>query len=167
MQQVLRGQITAGQALDAIDAAYAVEYDGRPTVSVSLDEGAHMPTRAHDTDAGADLYSPVDCHLMWLDSAEIHTGVHVEIPHGYVGLVMARSSMYVQKGVLTSGVVDEGYTGEIRVRLYNTANQTVHIHAGDRIAQLVLVPVMYARFLQVAEIAGGARGDAGFGSTGA
>ncbi len=80
---------------------------------------------------------------------------------------MARSSMYVQKGVLTSGVLDEGYTVELRVRLYNTSNTTAHIKAGDRIAQLVLVPVMYAHFVEVDEISGGARGDAGFGSTGA
>ncbi len=128
MQRVMRGEITAGQALGAIDCACGeVIRPDVPTVRVSLDEGAHMPTRAHDTDAGADLYSREDRELMWLDSVEIHTGVHVEIPHGYVGLVMARSSMYVKQGVLTSGVVDEGYTGEIRVRLYNTANKTVRI----------------------------------------
>lgn len=135
-------------------------------MKVMLDEGAYMPTRAHSTDAGLDLYSPVDVMIMPQASAVIDTGVHVELPPGSVGFLKSKSGLNVKHGILGEGVIDAGYTGSIRVKLYNHSGDTYKIRRGDKITQLVILPVMLLNLEQVEMLEDTDRGANGFGSTG-
>ena len=136
-------------------------------LKVKLDEGAYMPERAHETDAGADIRTPVDVEVPAKGSAVIDTGVHIELPPNTVGMLKSKSGLNVKWGIVSEGVIDEGYTGSIVVKLYNHGGNTVLFHRGEKITQLVVMPVEYVGFTQVDEIGGGERGDAGFGSSGA
>lgn len=136
------------------------------TLKVKLDEGAYMPERAHEWDAGADLRTPVDFTLHGDNFATIDTGVHIEIPAGYVGMVKSKSGLMTNHGIVTDGTVDAGYTGSIKVCLFNHDINISHFARGDKIAQLVILPIVTPGFEQVEEIEGGDRGDGGFGSTG-
>ena len=133
---------------------------------VKLDEGAFLPERAHQTDGGADLFAPRDVHVPARGSAVVDTGVHVEVPHGYAGLMVSKSGLNVNHGILSTGLVDCGYDGSVRVKLYNMTDFAVTLPRGSKISQLALVKVAYADVVQVDEIAAGPRGDNGFGSTG-
>lgn len=138
----------------------------KKTIRVVLDEGAKMPLRAHDTDAGFDLFSRdakvIDPH----GSAVFDTGVHIEIPPGYVGFLKSKSGLNVNHGLTSEGVIDCGYTGSIRVKLYNNSSEPYPILAGDKITQLVLLPVYTPRLWRAAKLKETNRGDGGFGSTG-
>ena len=131
-------------------------------INYELDEGAYIPVRAHDSDAGFDLSCREDQVLEPNVANTIDTGVHVLIPEGYVGLLCPRSSFNV-KGIGTPiGVVDAGYTGSIRVVL-EPFNVT-----GNRIAQLVILPLPQIKMIEGKVIGVDThRGDGGFGSTGA
>lgn len=137
-------------------------------MKVQLDPGAYMPERAHEEDAGLDLRSPVAAKLSFFHRwAVIDTGVHVEIPRGYVGLVLAKSGLNIKRHITCEGVIDAGYTGSIVVKLYKRAGLRPYcIWAGDKIAQLVILPVALFNPMKVKHITGGARGNNGFGSTG-
>lgn len=134
-------------------------------LKVQLDDGAYIPDRAHPTDAGADLRTPKRIVLPPHAYVVIDTGVHVEIPHGYAGHIKSKSSMLIN-GVFTDGLVDSGYTGSIRVILFNLGHGYMIYEVGSMIAQLEIVPVCTPDFAEVDEISGGERGDRGFGSTG-
>jgi dUTP pyrophosphatase len=131
-----------------------------------LDEDAYMPERAHETDAGADLRTPFDVPIPAHSSAVVDTGVHIELPEGTVGVLKSKSGLNVKHGITSSGVIDEGYTGSIVVKLYNNSDKNVVLTAGSKITQLLILPVFYHGFEQVDMIGGGERGDSGFGSTG-
>lgn len=135
-------------------------------MKVMLDEGAYMPTRAHSMDAGLDLYSPVDVMIMPQASAVIDTGVHVELPPGSVGFLKSKSGLNVRHGILGEGVIDAGYTGSIRVKLYNHSEEGYYIQRGDKITQLVILPVILPDLEQVDSLEDTERGCGGFGSTG-
>lgn len=150
-------------------------------IKIMLDEGAKMPTRAHKTDAGLDLYTPFDCNVLpsegnglfggffnsgEIGSVTIDTGVHVEIPKGYVGFVKSKSGLNVKHGLTAEGVIDSGYTGSIVVKLYNHTNKDYFFEAGDKIAQLVLLPIITPDLELVDSLDETERGDNGFGSTG-
>lgn len=135
-------------------------------VRVSLDEGAHMPERAHEEDAGADLRTREDLVVPPHGSAVTDTGVHVELPRGTAGVLVSKSGLNVREDMTTTGLIDSGYTGPIVVKVYNHGDEERVIRAGEKVSQLVIVPVLCPRFSEVGEIGGGARGDAGFGSTG-
>lgn len=135
-------------------------------VMVQLDKGAYMPERAHDTDAGADIRTPVGFLLPPHCSRTIRTGVHVQLPPDTVGMLKSKSGLNVNHNIVGEGVIDEGYDGEIRVKLYNLGRRFHRFHAGDKVIQLVVMPVAYPNYSQVKTIAGGERGDGGFGSTG-
>lgn len=135
-------------------------------MKIKLDSGAIAPTRAHDTDAGLDLYSPIEINIPSGWSRYINTGVHIQLPHGTAGLIVSKSGLNVKHGITSTGLIDEGYTGAIRVRLYNKSPEDYQIHIGDKISQLVVIPVLYAPVEIVDSIEGGERGDNGFGSTG-
>lgn len=137
-----------------------------PTIKVTLDEGAKLPVRAHDTDAGADLCCREDVTIAPGDSALIDTGVHVELPHGTVGMLKSKSGLNCMQAMTTTGVIDEGYTGPIKVRVYNHGAFPKEFRAGDKVTQLVVMPVAYPTYEQAEEISGGERGSAGYGSTG-
>lgn len=135
-------------------------------MKIQLDAGAYAPTRAHDTDAGLDLYSRDRKIIPANGSATFKTGVHVEIPKNCAGLLVSKSGLNVQLDVTSTGLIDEGYTGEIVVKLHNHGHDDVLIMPGQKISQLVIICVLYARVEIVDKINGGARGNAGFGSTG-
>lgn len=133
---------------------------------VRLDPGAYLPTRAHDTDAGLDLRTPVDACVRAGGSTVIDTGVHIQLPPGTVGLLKSKSGLNVKDGIVSEGVIDEGYTGSITVKLYNHGTEAKQFTRGDKITQLVVLPVLYVKVEQTEELDGGDRGDGGFGSTG-
>ena len=135
-------------------------------INVRLDDGAHLPERAHPTDAGADIRCIAGFTIAPHSSALIRTGVHVQLPPGTVGMIKSKSGLNTIHGIVGEGVVDEGFTGEIIVKLYNLGGMPYHFEDGDKITQLVVMPVLYPDFTQVDEIEGGERGDAGYGSTG-
>ena len=133
---------------------------------VRLDEGAFMPERAHRLDAGLDLRSPIERVIAPYNSETIHTGVHIQLPPGTVGMLKSKSGLNTKFGITSEGVIDEGYTGEIVVKLYNHGYDAFRIKRGDKISQLVILPVLRPTPVQVDKIEGGERGDNGFGSTG-
>lgn len=133
-------------------------------MKVKLDEGAFMPERAHDLDAGYDIRTPDAFTLE--KSATIDTGVHVEIPKGYVGLLKSKSGLNVRDDIVGEGVIDAGYTGSIRVKLYNLGEKTKEFKRRDKIIQLVIVPIITPELEVVEELEDTDRGDNGFGSTG-
>ena len=135
----------------------------------TLDDGATAPTRAHSTDAGLDLYSLHPANIPPGGRELVGTGVHVSIPPGYVGLICPRSGLAHKQGLTVlnaPGVIDAGYTGEIKVNLHNTDCMAQHVDAGDRIAQLVIAPIPDAHLVQVDTLESTERGDSGHGSTG-
>ena len=135
----------------------------------TLDEGATAPTRAHSTDAGLDLYSSRGCPINPGERRLVSTGVHVAIPPGYVGMICPRSGLAHKHGLTVlnaPGIIDAGYTGEIKVNLHNTDSRPQHVDAGDRIAQLVITPIPDAHLVQVDRLDTTERGENGHGSTG-
>ena len=138
-----------------------------PKMRVMLDEGARMPERAHPTDAGYDLFSRETACIMHQASAVFDTGVHIELPPGYYGKIESRSGMNINHGVVScGGVIGEGYTGSVCVKLYNLSNSGYVVQAGDKIAQLVIMRYAAPEFELVDALAETARGNNGFGSTG-
>lgn len=133
---------------------------------IKLDKGAIAPTRAHETDAGLDLYAREDVVIPNLSSANFYTGVHVELPKGCAGLLVSKSGLNVKHGITSTGLIDEGYCGEIVVKLFNHSNLEYTVKRGDKISQLVVLPVRYEGVEIVEDISGGARGENGFGSSG-
>ena len=128
------------------------------------------PHYAHPGDAGADLVSTDDVVLESGQRVTVGTGVAIALPDGYVAFVVPRSGLAAKHGITivnSPGTVDAGYRGEIRVTLLNTdAHEPYTVAAGDRIAQLVILPVSRARFIAVERLPGSDRGEGGFGSTG-
>ena len=128
------------------------------------------PVYAHPGDAGADLCSTEEVVLAPGERVTVGTGVAIALPDGYVAFVVPRSGLAAKHGITivnSPGTVDAGYRGEIRVTLLNTdARESYAISAGDRIAQLIVMPVSRARFIPVERLPGSDRGEGGFGSTG-
>lgn len=135
-------------------------------IMVKLDDGAYLPSRAHSTDAGADIRTPRRFAIEPKRSAIVRTGVHIQLPSGTVGMLKSKSGINVKRGVIGEGVIDEGYDGEIVVKLYNLSDTVVVFEKGDKVIQLVVMPVCYPDYEQAEEIDGGDRGSNGFGSTG-
>lgn len=141
-------------------------------VRIYLAPGARMPTRALPGDAGLDLYAPdgEDACRVYLGATYptlVSTGVHVEIPHGYVGHVLPRSSVTMRGIFVAHGVIDAGYRGAIGVMMWSPT--TAIVKPGERIAQLVIAPCWVGTPVAVAtlaELGETARGAGGFGSTG-
>ncbi len=136
-----------------------------------LDERAVTPTYGSAAAAGADLYALLDAPLTLAagETALLHTGLAVEIPEGYVGLICARSGLATKRGLAPAnkvGVIDADYRGELMVAMHNhgTVNQT--IDSGERIAQLLIMPYMTAAFTEADSLSDTDRGAGGFGSTG-
>ena len=135
-----------------------------------LDPGVPIPSYEHPGDAGADLVTTVDATLAPGERALLPTGIAIALPDGYAAFVHPRSGLAVRFGVSlvnAPGTVDAGYRGEIKVSVINLdPHHPVVFRRGDRIAQLVIQPVVRARFHEVERLPGSARGDGGFGSTG-
>ena len=151
-------------------------------MKIMLDPGAIMPTRAHEFDAGLDLYSPKTISIpgskyssapynhgygkVYVGSRTVDTGVHVQIPEGFVGFIKSKSGLMANYGLLTDGTIDSGYTGSIRVTVFNTTCKDYVIQAGEKIAQLVIQPCVLPPLELVDELEETERGAGGFGSTG-
>lgn len=135
-------------------------------MKIMLDEGAKMPTRAHELDAGLDLYARESCIVEAKDSATFDTGVHVAIPKGYVGFLKSKSGLNVKHGIVSDGVIDAGYTGSIVVKLHNLSGCDYRVSAGDKISQLVILPYEGSTLELVDSLDDTDRGNNGFGSSG-
>lgn len=135
-------------------------------MKIKLDPWAIMPTRAHDTDAGLDLYATEDKAVLAHGSALFDTGVHIQLPPNTAGMLKSKSGLNVKHGITSEGVIDVGYTGSICVKLYNHSDTAYMIHKGDKISQLVIVPIIIPPISVVDELEESERGDHGFGSTG-
>ena len=136
-------------------------------MKVKLDDGAYMPERAHQTDAGLDLRTR-EAFVLWPGHHHtFDTGVHLAIPHGYFGHVESKSGLNVNASVVScGGIIDENYTGSIAVKLYNFGKHDHVFIAGDKIAQLIIQPYLAPEMELVDELPETDRGDNGFGSTG-
>lgn len=135
-----------------------------------LQDGALLPTRAHEGDAGLDLYACEAAHIGPGERWSVGTGIAVEIPGGHAGLVLPRSGLAREHGISlvnSPGLIDSGYRGEVRVLLLNTdPAETFRVEPGDRIAQLLVAPIALAEPVEATVLADSARGDGGFGSSG-
>ena len=125
-----------------------------------------MPIRAHETDAGLDLRSPEAVVIEPKGSVCIDTGVHIELPKGTVGMLKSKSGLNVNHGITSEGVIDVGYTGSIMVKLYNHSDKAYTVNRGDKISQLVIMPIFTPELEVVDELEETERGNGGFGSTG-
>ena len=134
-------------------------------MKIKLDEGAKV-SRAHDADAGLDLHARETKVIPAKGSAIFDTGVHVEIPRGATGLVLSKSGLNVKNGLTSEGVIDAGYTGSIVVKLYNNSKVDYTVNKGDKISQLVIVPIFTPVLELVDELEDTERGNCGFGSSG-
>lgn len=136
-------------------------------MKIKLDEGAFMPTRAHEDDAGLDLYSPYLYSVVPAKGSLIFdTGVHIELPKGTVGMLKSKSGLNVKYGLTSEGVIDAGYTGSICVKLYNNSDTDYEVCRGDKISQLVIMPILTPTLEVVEDLEATERGNGGFGSTG-
>lgn len=148
---------------------------------IKLDDGAFMPERAHDSDAGLDLKSREDKVVPAGGSACFDTGVHIQLPvldasmmdcdERWVecvsaGFLKSKSGLNVKHNITSDGVIDMGYTGSIVVKLYNHGTEDYEVHRGDKISQLVIIPVLTPEIKAVDELEDTDRGSNGFGSTG-
>ncbi len=138
------------------------------TVNVNLLNGnATKPTKAHTDDAGWDLYSSIDINIKPKQRDVISTGISLEMPNHFAGLIWPRSGMAVKHGAdVLAGVVDSGYRGEVMVCLYNTGDKILQVKRGDRIAQIIFQEVPEVGITVIDSLGSSQRGSNGFGSTG-
>jgi len=136
-------------------------------MKIMLDEGAICPTRAHDHDAGLDLYSREELIIMPGESEVFDTGVHVELPVRSFGKLESKSGLLVNYDIVScGGVIDENYRGSIRVKLYNLGHRPYMIRKGQKIIQLIVQPYMAPPIELTDSLSETERGENGFGSTG-
>ena len=136
---------------------------------IPLRGGAHIPQKAHDDDAGFDLYASEDFLLKAHCFGCVPTAISIELPDGFEAQVRPRSGLAAKYGVTVlnaPGTIDAGYRGEIKVILINHGNEDFTITAGMRIAQMIISPVLQARFVEASSLAESDRGEGGFGSSG-
>lgn len=138
-------------------------------IKIMLDPGAKMPERAHSIDAGLDLFVPEDFKITSVfrnNSIIIDTGVHIEIPEGYVGLLKSKSGLNVKHSLTGEGVIDAGYTGSIVAKMYNHGSERYTFKPGDKLIQLLIIKCETPEVCLVDSFEETERGDSGFGSTG-
>lgn len=144
--------------------SYAIE------LPIQLEEGAQVPTYAHDSDAAADMYAMEDTTISAHSTGTpVKTGVHIQLPEGWVAFVLPRSSIGAKTPLRLSnsaGVIDSGYRGEVRALYDNIGDEPYQIHKGDRIAQMLVMPSYRFKANIVDSLEDSDRGEAGFGSTG-
>ncbi len=136
-------------------------------MKIVLEPWAIMPTRAHEFDAGLDLYSADDDTYIYPRSSELFdTGVHIQLPQNTVGFLKSKSGLNVNHSLTSEGVIDCGYTGSIVVKLYNHSDRSYRVRKGDKISQLVILPCLLPELEVVDSLEDTERGTDGFGSTG-
>lgn len=135
-------------------------------IKITLDNFAIMPVRAYRADAGLDLLTPIHVSINPGCRITVDTGVHVQIPAGYVGYVKSKSGLMRNLGIITDGTIDSGYTGSVGVTLINTGYSQVIFERSSKIAQLVIHPIELPDIVVVNHLEETERGSGGFGSTG-
>lgn len=146
-------------------------------IKVKLDREAIMPKKAHTADAGYDIFMPMEYvgpegveakrdYVSFFHPLIVNTGVHIAIPEGYVGFLKAKSGLNVKFGITGEGVIDSGFTGSIVAKLYSRSPKRHYFNTGDKLIQLVLLPIADSELVLVDELDSTERGDNGFGSTG-
>lgn len=135
-------------------------------MKITLDNGAHIPTRATEQAAGLDLYSPVDAMVIPWDTTFIDTGVHIRLQPDEYAEIKGRSGLARRGVMVATGTIDSDYRGALGIVLYNVTDTPYQIHKGDRVAQLVVQPVRKPEIEIVDELDDTGRGSGGFGSTG-
>ena len=136
-------------------------------MKIMLDKGAVMPLKAHKQDAGFDLYARETQVVCAKESAIFDTGVHIELPPNTVGFLKSKSGLNVKHGITSEGVIDVGYTGSIVVKLYNHGGYDYTVNKGDKISQLVVLPLADVGELELVDsLEDTERGNNGFGSSG-
>ena len=144
--------------------SYAIE------LPIQLEDGAQVPTYAHDSDAAADMYAMEDVTIQaHFNGVPVKTGVHIQLPEGWVAFILPRSSIGAKTPLRLSnsaGVIDSGYRGEVRALYDNISDEPYQIHKGDRIAQMLVMPSYRFKAKVVDSLEDSDRGEAGFGSTG-
>lgn len=135
-------------------------------MKIQLDTGAKMPTRAYGTDAGMDLYTRESKTIPAHGSALFDTGVHIELPKDTTGFLKSKSGLNVKYGITSEGVIDVGYTGSIKAKLYNHSDVDYKVKEGDKITQLVILPIIIPELEEVESLVTTDRGSNGFGSSG-
>lgn len=133
---------------------------------IILDEGAKLPIKAHNSDAGFDMFSRNHAVVKAKSFELFDTGVHIDIPEGYVGFLKSKSGLNCKHSLVGEGVIDAGYIGSIVVKLYNHGTTDYIINAGDKISQIVFLPIPEIKLEIVEDLKQTERGNAGFGSTG-
>lgn len=131
-----------------------------------LERGSILPIKAHDNDGGFDIFTPLPVIVLPHESAIINTGVHMQIPKGYVGFLKSKSGLNVKHDITGEGVIDADYTGSIVVKLYNHGDDGMIFERGDKLIQIVLLPIPDVNLVEVAFLDDTPRGANGFGSTG-
>ena len=135
-------------------------------LKVKLDEGAYPISYANDEAAGIDIRTPKTI-CVWPNSwVSVDTGVHVEIPKGYCGLLVSKSGLNINHGIQTTGLIDSDYRGSIRVGLYNFSSENYTFAQGDKITQMVIMPYAKCDINVTESLSDTERGNNGFGSTG-
>ena len=135
------------------------------TLKIKLEEGALEPVRAHSTDAGLDLKSPIDVWIHPGQHIKIDTLVRMAIPEGYVGLITSKSGLMLH-GLTARGTLDSSYRGTIGAILYNHSNEGYAVHRGDKVCQVVILPIEIPELEYVDELDVTDRNESGFGSSG-
>lgn len=135
-------------------------------IDIKVDAGAYVPTKGHKMDAGYDLYAIWPKTVPAHGSALFDTGVHFSIPEGICGLLVSKSGLNVNMGITSTGLIDSGYTGSVRVKLYNHSDADYEVQQGEKISQIIFIPYMDYETNLVIALANTDRGDNGFGSTG-
>lgn len=135
-------------------------------MKIVLEKDAYKPEKAHPDDAGFDLRARCSGVIPAKGSTSFDTGVHIEIPSGYVGFLKSKSGLNVKHGITSEGVIDAGYTGSICVKLYNNSRIAYLVDKGDKISQLIILPIYNGELEVVDNLDETARGNNGFGSSG-
>ena len=135
-------------------------------MKVKLDDGAFMPQRAHEQDAGYDLRTPVCVTVPAGGFVTVDTGVHIELPEGKCAVVISKSGLYLKHNISSTGLIDEGFTGTIVVGLRNQGIADYTFTRGDKISQFFITDYYDEELELVEELSETERGDAGYGSTG-
>ena len=139
--------------------------EGKREMKIKLDPDAYMPERAHEADAGLDIKTPDSFSVPAGGQITIDTGIHIAIPAGHVGLITSKSGLML-KGITSRGTVDCGYTGSIKAVLFNHGQSDIAFQKGQKITQLVIVPIINPELEIVAALDETERGAGGFGSSG-
>lgn len=134
-------------------------------LKIKIEEGGFEPLRGHATDAGLDLRSPIDVWVHPGQHVKIDTKIRMAIPDGYVGLITSKSGLML-KGITSRGTIDSSYRGTIGAVLYNHSQEGYAVHAGDKVCQIVIIPIVLPEIEYVDQLDETERNEGGFGSTG-